>query len=94
MAQWKAEAAFRKRGLSKDYSSTLVTQAQGPLRQILIPIGHARRSRFPLFHKALKCRITAKEVDSQRLLAVFDASEAAEDLEAEVPLDMLADVCS
>ena len=76
--------------LSKDFSSTLATQAMGPLRKMVIPLGHSRRSRFPLFHKALKCRSTAKEVDFRRLLAVFDASDDAEDLEAEVPLDLLA----
>ena len=62
-AQWTAEAAMRKRGLSKDYSETLVRQACGQLRTMVIPIGHSRRSRFPLFKKALKCLETAKEVD-------------------------------
>ena len=89
-AQWTAEAAMRKRGLSKDYSETLVRQAYGPLRTMVIPIGHSRRSRFPLFKKALKCLETAKEVDFDRLLAVFDAANDAEEIVDDVPLDILA----
>ena len=89
-AQWTAEAAMRKKGLSKDYSETLVRQAYGPLRTMVIPIGHSRRSRFPLFEKSLKCLETAKEVDFDTLLTVFDAAIDAEEVVEDVPLDILA----
>ena len=46
--QWVIEAALRKRGLSKDYAEVLVKQAYGSLRTMVIPLGHSRRSRFPL----------------------------------------------
>ena len=57
---------------------------------IVIPVGHARRSRYPLFHSALKCHDTAKEVDYDRLMSVFAAGSNPEDLEADVPLDVVA----
>ena len=53
-------------------------------------MGHSRRSRFPLFKKALKCVETSKEVDFNRLLAVFDAADAVDEVADDVPLDILA----
>ena len=89
-AQWSAVASMRKKRLSKDYSETFVKQAYGPLRPMLIPLGHSRRSRYPPFKKALKCKETSKEVDFGRLLAVFDAADAVEEIAEDVPLDILA----
>ena len=43
-------------------------QCEGPLQPLVIPVAHSRQSRYALMRRALKCRVTAKEVDFDKVL--------------------------
>ena len=91
-AQWKVEAKLRKGGLVKTYAETLCRQSYGPMRRILIPRGHSRKSRYPLFQAHLECDSAAIEVDYDAIMASVGSASAPEDALDEVPLDILAEV--
>ena len=93
LAQRQAGPASRARGERYNFSAILTGQCAGPLQKFAIPHGHSRQSRYPLFRKALTCKTMPREVDFDRLLAVF-GSEAAEIDEAidDIPLDLLSEM--
>ena len=86
-----SEAEARARGEKHSYSSVLARQKEGPLHHFLIPLGHSRQSRYPLFRKALKCRVIAREADFPAIkVALGIGLQADEELVDDIALDILA----
>ena len=54
--QWEHEAANRTSGLSTNHSDEAFTILSGPLKRMVIPIGHPRRCKYKLFEEYLKGR--------------------------------------
>ena len=90
-AQSKLGKANTKKGDDRRYSSKLVRQAYGPLQKIILPIGHSRRSYWPLMRVFVKCETAARCIDYGRLWDHLDASRDAGDSadDDEIPLDVL-----
>ena len=89
--QAKSEAEAKARGEKYSYSSVLARQSDGPAHRVLIPFGHSRESRYPLFKAALKCRETAREADFPAIRVALGIGIAAdEDLVDDIPLEILA----
>ena len=91
-AQALAEHKLRASGEHTSYSTVLVSQLPGPVRRIVIPIGHIRKSTSPLFQKGMKCPVFAREVDFARLrvLLGIDPPDLAQESDDDLPLDVLA----
>ena len=100
---WEVEAADKKqaaqekaaalRGDHKRYGS-LSSQACGPMRTIVIPLAHSRKSNSKLMRRALKCEFMAREIDCDGLQVLLGIAEGNE-LEVETddfPLDVLQSV--
>ena len=87
--QCESEAALCKRGLHTCYNEKVVRQCEGPLQAFVIPFGHSRQSRYPLFRKALKCRIMAREVDYEKVLEALEWTDGA-CIQDVVAMDVLA----
>ena len=83
----KEEMARRARGESGDHASVIARQAFGPLQSFLVPIGHRRQSRYPLFLKALKCRRMVRNVDFVVVRKLLSGEAVDED---DIQLDVLA----
>ena len=57
---------------------------------MVVPIGHTRHIRYPLFKKYLKCSRTRREVDYEALSSVLDVGQAPHAEVDELPLGLLA----
>ena len=86
--QWQAESELRQRSLSVNLAVRKVRHCQGPLRRVLIPMGHSRRSSCPRWHMTVKCRLAAKEVDMARVEDALTAADGGIALDV-LPLDLL-----
>ena len=65
-------------------------KSAGPLRRLVIPYWHSRRSRCPHFRKMLKCTSATIEFDFSRILEAFDVAKSADEVMDLIPLDILA----
>ena len=90
--QWKDEAKLRKQGLCTTYTSVLSSQDRGPLQKMVMPEDSSRRSRFPQFHRSLKCHVTARTIDFDRVFQAFEVGASDGSVLESIPLDILAEV--
>ena len=89
------EKAAALRGEHKRYGS-LSSQAFGPMRRIVIPLEHSRKSNSKLMRRALKCSYMAREVDCdglQILLGLIEGDGLEVDVD-DLPMDVLQAVAS
>ena len=85
------EQRLRASGDHPAYSLVLAKQLPGPVRRIVIPLGHSRRSTTPLFRRGIKCHKFAREVDFTRLrmmLGIDPVDLSLED-DDDLPLDIM-----
>ena len=75
--------------VSGTISEVLTGQIEWPLQKFIIPTG--QRSRFPLFRKALQCRVMTREVESEGILTAYGCT-AHDDSVDDVPLDILSKI--
>ena len=87
-AQWEEESGLRQQNLSASLAVRKMRQCEGPLRKVLIPVGHSRRSCHPLWHATLKCRRAAREVDMGSIEDALTAADGGSALDV-LPLDLL-----
>ena len=85
--QAKLQAEARARCEHSNYHDELACQLPGPLQRFVVPIGHSRSSRYPMMHRYVKDPKAAREVCFDEIEA--DLYKSADELEANVPLDML-----
>ena len=83
-----AEAATRAQALWHGYTGILTAQCMGPLRQIVIPEGDGRHSRYSLMKRFLKDPDAAKEVGFDELRQHLYSGSWQDALE-DLPLDFL-----
>ena len=83
--------AATERGEGSSYTGLLATQRYGPLRTIVIPEGHRRQSRFPLFNKFLKDTAAAREVDFGDIHVALYRNDFDAALDC-IPMDMHPDL--
>ena len=82
------EAACTKPAERRDYTTALVEQSCGPLTKFLVPLDCKRSSRYSMFPKYIKCPLSARAVDFDRLRGALLLQEDPDD----VPFDILAEL--
>lgn len=87
--QWEHEAANRTSWLSTNHSDEAFTILSGPLKRMVIPIGHPRRCKYKLSEKYLKRMRSTREVAFDPILRAFEGASSQEEMLDDVPLEAL-----
>ena len=87
-AQRERGTAARARGVDPTYAQQIVRQKFGPWQTFLIPMGHSRESRYPLFEKALKDTMMSIAADFAAIKTALSTGSRS-DIMDEIPLVML-----
>ena len=91
-AQSRGERKAQDKGEHRAHSDDFVMQACGPLRRLVIPLGHSRKSASALMRTHLKCRVSSRCVDFGHLrkrLGIDPEEESESEAEDDLPMDVL-----